>query len=66
MKRRILSEIPDLDTKKLKIVRKSNKKINLYSGPYNSISLVKNDYLKLKNFGFEELDITINEKWVNI
>ena len=62
LKRRILSEIPDLDTKKLKIVRKSNKKINLYSGPYNSISLVKNDYSKLKNFGFEELNITINEK----
>ena len=62
LKKRILSEIPDLDAKKLKIVRKSNKKINLYSGPYNSISLVKNDYLKLKNFGFEELDITINEK----
>ena len=66
LKGRILSEIPDLDTKKLKIVRKSNKKINLYSGPYNSISLVKNDYSKLKNFGFEELNITINEKWVNI
>ena len=62
LKKRILSEIPDLDVKKLKIVRKSNKKINLYSGPYNSISLVKNDYSKLKSFGFEELDITINEK----
>ena len=62
LKKRILSEIPDLDAKKLKIVRKSNKKINLYSGPYNSISLVKDDYSKLKSFGFEELDITINEK----
>ena len=55
-------EIPDLDAKKLRIVRKSNKKINLYSGPYNSISLVKSDYSKLMNFGFEDLDITINEK----
>ena len=62
LKKRILSEIPDFDAKKLKIVRKSNKKINLYSGPYNSISLVKDDYSKLKSFGFEELDITINEK----
>ena len=62
LKKRILSEIPNYDKKKLKIVRKSNKKINLFSGPYNSINLVKNDYTKLVNFGFEDLDITINEK----
>ena len=61
LKKRILSKIPDLDAKKLKIVRKSNKKINLISGPYNSINLVKNDYTKLVNFGFEDLDISINE-----
>tara|TARA_Y100000591_G_C21765989_1_gene662827 strand:+ start:510 stop:1250 length:741 start_codon:yes stop_codon:yes gene_type:complete len=62
LKKRILSEIPNLDGKKLKIVQKNNKKINLFSGPYNSISLVKNDYTKLLKFGFEDLDITINKK----
>ena len=62
LKERILSEMPNLDEKKLKILRKSNKKINLFSGPYNSISLVKNDYTKLAEFGFEDLDITIKEK----
>ena len=62
LKKRILSEIPNYDKKKLKIVRKSNKKINLFSGPYNSISLVKNDYTKLAEFGFEDLDIIIKEK----
>ena len=56
-----MSKIPNLDAKKLKIVRKSNKKINLFSGPYNSINLVKNDYTKLVKFGFEDLDITINK-----
>ena len=61
-KERILSEIPNYDKNKLKIVQKSNKKINLLSGPYNSINLVKNDYTKLMNFGFEDLDITINKK----
>ena len=59
---RILSKISNYDKKKLKIVRKSNKKINLFSGPYNSISLVKNDYTKLAEFGFEDLDIIIKEK----
>tara|TARA_B100001057_G_C22810156_1_gene935088 strand:- start:810 stop:1550 length:741 start_codon:yes stop_codon:yes gene_type:complete len=62
LKERILSKISNFDKNKLKIVRKSNKKINLYSGPYNSISLVKKDYIKLAEFGFEDLDITINEK----
>ena len=60
LKKRITSEIPNLDTKKLKIVRKSNKKINLISGPYNSINLVKNDYTKFVKLGFEDLDITID------
>ena len=41
-------------------IKKSNK-ITLLSGPYTSINLMKNDYIQLKNFGFEELDITINE-----
>ena len=59
---RILSKISNYDKKKLKIVRKSNKKINLFSGPYNSINLVKNDYTKLAELGFEDLDITIKEK----
>ena len=62
LKKRILSKISNYDKNKLKIVRKSNKKINLFSGPYNSISLVKNDYTKLAEFGFEDLDITINEQ----
>ena len=30
-------------------------------GPYNSVNLLKNDYIKLINFGFEELDIFIND-----
>ena len=62
LKKRILSKISNYDKNKLKIVRKSNKKINLFSGPYNSISLVKNEYTKLAEFGFEDLDITINEQ----
>ena len=62
LKKRILLKISNYDKNKLKIVRKSNKKINLFSGPYNSISLVKNDYTKLVEFGFEDLDITINEQ----
>ena len=59
--KRIKKEIPIYDIKKLKIVKKSNKEIRLLSGPYNSINLMKNDYIYLKNFGFEELDISTDE-----
>ena len=61
LKQRIIKEIPRFDSKKLIVKKKSNTKINLISGPYSTINLMKNDYILLKNFGFEELDITINE-----
>ena len=59
--KRIKKEIPIYDIKKLKIVKKNSKEIKLLSGPYNSINLMKNDYIYLKNFGFEELDISTDE-----
>ena len=61
LKDRITKDIPSYDKKKLKIKKKSNTKIDLISGPYNTVNLMKNDYIQLKKFGFEELDITINE-----
>ena len=61
LKKRIIDESSVYDAKKLKIKKKNNNEINLISGPYSSINLMKNDYIKLKNFGFEELDIIINE-----
>ncbi len=61
MKQRIFDEIKDLDNKKLKIKKISNKETQVILGPYNSVNLLKNDYIQLKSFGFEELDIYINE-----
>ena len=61
LRKRIRKEFPDYNDKKLQIRKKGNKQIDLISGPYNTINLMKNDYILLKNFGFEELDITINE-----
>ena len=46
---------------KLFIKTQNVNKITLLSGPYTSINSMKNDYIDLKNFGFEELDISINE-----
>ncbi len=61
LKKRISEKLTDYDSKKLHIKRKKVNKISLLSGPYSSVNLMKNDYTQLKNFGFEELDISINE-----
>ena len=61
LKQRIAKEVPDFDINKIKIKQISNKETRIISGPYNSVNLLKNDYIQLKNFGFEELDIYTNE-----
>tara|TARA_B100000575_G_scaffold259282_1_gene231428 strand:- start:1586 stop:2326 length:741 start_codon:yes stop_codon:yes gene_type:complete len=61
LKKRITQELTSFNSKKLYIKSKKTNKITLISGPYNSINLMKNDYILLKSFGFEELDIGINE-----
>tara|TARA_B100001564_G_scaffold234830_1_gene198438 strand:- start:1316 stop:2053 length:738 start_codon:yes stop_codon:yes gene_type:complete len=61
LKKRITQELTNFDSKKLYIKTEKSNKTTLLSGPYNSINLMKNDYIQLKNFGFEELDISINE-----
>jgi hypothetical protein len=61
LKQRITKEVIDLDDKKLKIKKVNNKETQVILGPYSSVNLLKNDYIKLKNYGFEELNIYINE-----
>lgn len=60
LRSRIVKQVNELD-KKVKIKKINNKETQVISGPYRSINLLKNDYSRLKNFGFEELDIFINE-----
>ncbi len=61
LKKRIIEELPIFNPKKIKIKKISDKETQVITGPYNAVNLVKNDYIILKNFGFEELDIFINE-----
>ena len=61
LKQRILNEVSNFDIKKLKINQVNKKQTQVISGPYTSVNLLKNDYIKLKSFGFEELDIYTNE-----
>ena len=59
--KRIVSEIKEFNKKKIKVKKINNKETQVISGPYTSVNLLKNDYIKLKKFGFEELDIFIND-----
>jgi len=61
LKQRIVKEMSDFDINKLKIKQINKKKTHIISGPYTSVNLLKNDYIKLKKFGFEELDIYTDE-----
>ncbi|MDC2987416.1 hypothetical protein OAY20_04910 [Candidatus Pelagibacter bacterium] len=61
LRQRIVKEVTGLNSKKLKLKRVNNKKTQVILGPYTSVILLKNDYIKLQNFGFEELNIFINE-----
>ena len=61
LRQRIIKDVPNFNIKKLMIERKNDKETLVISGPYNSINSVKNDYILLKTFGFEELDIYFNE-----
>ena len=61
LKQRIIKEVSDFDVNKIKIKQISKKETHVIAGPYTSVNLLKNDYIKLKNFGFEELDIFIND-----
>ena len=61
LKQRIVKDVPEYNINKLKIKKNNNKENLVISGPYNSINSMKNDYILLKTFGFEELDIYFNE-----
>ena len=61
LEQRIIKEVKDLDVKKLSVNKINNKETQVILGPYNSVNLLKNDYIKLQNFGFEELNILLNE-----
>ena len=61
LQQRIAKDIPNLDYKKIKVRKISDKETQVISGPYTSVNLLKNDYIKLKSFGFEELDVFLNE-----
>tara|TARA_B100000959_G_C14864091_1_gene575497 strand:+ start:412 stop:1146 length:735 start_codon:yes stop_codon:yes gene_type:complete len=59
LKERIAKEMTNFNNKKLSIKKKGKKSFELLSGPYNAVNSLKNDYIVLKKYGFEELDVRL-------
>ena len=47
---------------KLSIKKINKNDYELFSGPYNTVNSLKNDYIQLKSYGIEELEIKIYDK----
>lgn len=59
LKNKLIKELPEFNHKKLYTKAITANKIKLLSGPYNSINSLKNDYIAIKNYGFEDLNLKI-------
>ena len=58
------NDFPDqesLEKRKLIVKKIAKNNYRLLSTPYKSVNMLKNDYIKLKKFGFEDLEIFIND-----
>ena len=54
-------ELTNLTSKNLFIIKRGKNSFELITDSYNTINSLKNDYIVLKNYGFEQLDIKANE-----
>tara|TARA_B100001996_G_scaffold382660_1_gene375127 strand:- start:3447 stop:4181 length:735 start_codon:yes stop_codon:yes gene_type:complete len=61
LKNRLIKEMTSFNNKKISIKEKKKNSFELLSGPYNTVNSLKNDYIDLKKYGFEELEIKLNE-----
>ena len=61
LRSKLNKELPEFDSKTLIIVKKSNNSYQLNTRAHKAINLLKNDYIVLKNYGFEELEIISHE-----
>ena len=59
LKKRLLNETPSFKNKKISIVKKKEHNYEVFLGPYNTINMIKNDYIALQEFNFEEIDVKI-------
>ena len=57
LKKSMIKKTININVKKIRIKAINKNNFELSVGPYNSINLLKNAYIELKKFGFEELNV---------
>ena len=60
LQQKLIKNLTNFNNKNLYINTKGKNNYELITGTYNTVTLLKNNYIALKKYGFEELDI-INE-----
>jgi len=58
---KLTKKFPNFTNKNLYVKSNGKNNYELIAGTYNTINSLKNDYITLKEFGFEELEFKINE-----
>ena len=50
-----------LRNSKITILKKNKHNFEVFLGPYNTIKMIKNDYIALRQINFDEVDVKIYE-----
>ena len=61
LKKRVKNDSELLRNRKITILKKNKHNFEVFLGPYNTIKMIKNDYIALKQINFDEVDIKIYE-----
>ena len=61
LKKELLNQVKFTNKSLLKIKKANNTRYELLLGPYQNIKLIKQDFLSLKTYGFDDIDIIFND-----
>ena len=61
LKRKLFTELSNFNEKNIFIKKKAKNNYELISGPYRTVNSLKNVYTGLKQYGFESLEVKLNE-----
>ena len=61
LKKRVKNDSELLRNSKITILKKNKHNFEVFLGPYNTIKMIKNDYIALRQINFDEVDVKIYE-----
>ena len=61
LKKKLFTELSNFTDKNIYIRKKAKNNYELIGGPYRTVNSLKKDYIILKKYGFEELEVNLND-----